>query len=105
MITVSKFLFIFATSKRECWIMENNVVTTSSPVIARFWPELNELNDNMKLELIIMLSRSMRHHNASKGSAHWADRFCGVWEDSRTADEIVDDIRSMRTTNTFDIGL
>jgi len=83
--------------------MESNVVTTSSPVIARFWPELDELNDNMKLELIIMLSRSMRHHNASKGSAHWADRFCGVWEDSRTADEIVDDIRSMRTSNTWSL--
>ena len=85
--------------------MENNVVTISSPVIARYWPELDELNDNMKLELIIMLSRSMRHHKANKGSARWADRFCGVWEDSRTADEIVDDIRSMRTANTFDVAL
>lgn len=85
--------------------MENNVVTTSSPIIARYWPELDELNDNMKLELIIMLSRSMRRHKASKDSAHWADRFCGVWEDSRTADEIVEDIRNMRTINTFDIGL
>jgi len=82
--------------------MENNVVATSSPVIARYWPELNDLSDNMKLELIIMLSRSLRHYKTSKNSAHWADRFCGVWKDSRTADEIVDDILSMRTSNTFD---
>ena len=85
--------------------MESIVETTSSPVIDRYWPELNDLSDNLKLELIIMLSRSLRHRNASKNSAHWADRFCGVWKDSRTADEIVDDIHSMRTTNTFDIEL
>ena len=83
--------------------MDNSVV--SSPVIARYWPELNDLNDNMKLELIIMLTRSLRSHKASKSSAHWADRFCGVWKDSRTTDEIVDDILSMRTANTFDVEL
>lgn len=85
--------------------MESNVVTTSSPIIDRFWPELNELSDNMKLELIIMLSRSLRYHKAKKNAEHWADRFCGVWKDSRTADEIVDDIRNMRTANTFDVEL
>lgn len=85
--------------------MDNNAVTTSSPVINRYWPELDELSDNLKLELIIMLSRSLRHRKATKSSAHWADRFCGVWKDSRTADEIVDDIRSMRTPNTFDADL
>ena len=85
--------------------MESIVETTSSPVIARYWPELNDLSDNMKLELIILLSRSLRHVKAANSSDHWADRFCGVWKDSRTADEIVDDIHSMRTTNTFDVEL
>jgi hypothetical protein len=85
--------------------MESNVETTSSLVVARYWSELNDLSDNMKLELIIMLSRSLRNRKTSKSSAHWADRFCGVWKDSRTADEIVDDIRSMRTDNTFDVEL
>ena len=85
--------------------MESNVEIASSPIIARYWPELNDLNDNMKLELIIMLSRSLKYHKANSDSSHWADRFCGVWEDSRTADEIVNDIRSMRTANTFDVEL
>ena len=85
--------------------MESNVETTSSLVVARYWSELNDLSDNMKLELIIMLSRSLRNRKTSKSSAHWADRFCGVWKDTRTADEIVDDIRSMRTANTFDVEL
>ncbi len=35
----------------------------------------------------------------------WADRFCGAWKDSRSADEIVDEIRSMRTENSFDAEL
>lgn len=85
--------------------METNVSPTPSSVIARYWPELNKLSDNTKLELIIMLSRSMRHRKTGKNSKHWADRFCGVWNDSRTADEIVDDIRNMRTANTFDVEL
>ena len=36
-------------------------------------------------------------------SDNWADRYCGAWNDSRSADEIVDQIRSMRTTNHFDV--
>lgn len=85
--------------------MASNIVTTTSPIINRYWPELDELSDNSKLELIIMLSRSLRHRKVSENSTHWADRFCGVWKDNRTADEIVDDIRSMRTSNTFDVEL
>ena len=40
-----------------------------------------------------------------KAEEGWASRFCGVWEDSRSAEEIVDDIRDMRTTNRFDVML
>ena len=41
----------------------------------------------------------------TKEDAGWATRFVGAWEDDRTADEIVDDIRSARTTNNIDIEL
>lgn len=37
------------------------------------------------------------------GQEGWATRFVGTWEDNRTADEIVDDIRSARTTNNIDL--
>ena len=40
--------------------------------------------------------------NGLKG---WASRFAGTWKDSRSAEEIVSDIRSARTTNTFDVEL
>ena len=35
----------------------------------------------------------------------WADRFVGAWKDDRSADEIVNDIRSARTANEIDIEL
>lgn len=40
-----------------------------------------------------------------KAEEGWADRFCGAWKDDRSADEIVNDIRSARTANTIDVEL
>ena len=36
-----------------------------------------------------------------KGWKGWASRFAGVWKDSRSAEDIVEDIRAARTANTF----
>ena len=36
---------------------------------------------------------------AKKAETAWADRFVGAWKDDRTADEIVNEIRSARTIN------
>lgn len=85
--------------------METSALDPSSPIVARYWPELNALSENVKMELIIMLSRSLKIHSVDENPSHWADRFCGVWNDNRTADEIVDDIRGMRTINSFDVEL
>ena len=41
----------------------------------------------------------------AKTETGWADRFVGAWKDSRSAEEIVDDIRSARTANTIDVEL
>lgn len=68
---------------------------------AHYWSELKDLSDNIKLELIALLSGSMvKNSKEEDDSRHWADQFCGVWADSRSSEEIVDDIRSMRTNNT-----
>lgn len=79
----------------------------SSSAAAKFWPELKELSDNDKLSLIVLLSSSMTHVAKEKPQEHegWADRFCGAWKDSRSAEQIVDDIRKMRTSNNFDTAL
>lgn len=84
--------------------MDSNVLTIS-PSSAKYWSELKDLSDNVKLELITLLSSSMVQYHPKEKDDHWADRFVGAWIDSRTAEEIVDDIRSMRTTNHFDVEL
>ena len=81
--------------------------TTASPVATRFWHELKDLSNREKIELIALLSSSMTNINelpapTMKG---WASRFAGKWKDSRSAEEIVRDIREARTTNTFDVEL
>ena len=42
---------------------------------------------------------------AAKPRKGWASRFAGVWKDSRSAEDIVEDIRAARTANTFDADL
>ena len=69
--------------------MNTNALVTPSPISAKYWSELKDLSDNVKLELITLLSSSMTH----------------VWKDSRSAEDIVEDIRAARTANTFDADL
>ena len=35
----------------------------------------------------------------------WANRFSGAWKDSRTAEEIINDIRESRTDNSREVSL
>ena len=85
--------------------MNTNVLTASSPISAKYWAELKDLSDNTKLELITLLSISMVRNESKDKSGHWADRFCGAWQDDRSTEKIIDDIRSMRTTKHFDVEL
>ena len=87
--------------------MNTHLTISTSPVSNRYWRELKDLNDSVKLELITLLSHSLTHAAESKQSPteKWADRFCGAWKDSRSAEEIVSDIRSFRTANDIDVQL
>lgn len=71
--------------------METSVVKTSSPEINRYWPKLKDLSDDVKLELISLLSMSML-----QADNDWVSAFVGKWEDDRTTEEILDDIYSAR---------
>ena len=84
--------------------MNTNFIPISSSS-AKYWSELKDLSDDVKLELITLLSSSMVHNRPNEANANWADRFVGVWKDDRSTEEIVDDIRSMRTANQIDIEL
>ena len=87
--------------------MNTNLIVSPSPTNERYWAELKNLSDEAKLELIVLLSSSMTHPKpeVTKDDKGWADRYCGVWKDSRSAEQIVDDIRRMRTTNSFEAVL
>ena len=39
--------------------MNTNVLVTPSPTSAKYWSELKDLSDNVKLELITLLSSSL----------------------------------------------
>lgn len=87
--------------------MSINGLNVTSPACARYWSELKDLSNTEKIELIALLSSSMTVANKQPTSNKkgWASRFAGIWKDTRSAEEIVSDIRSARTTNSFDVEL
>ena len=78
----------------------------TSPIGRKYWSELKDLSNNVKLELITLLSSSVAHsvsdNSAEKG---WTKSFAGLWKDDRTAEEIIDDIRASRNANIKEIQL
>lgn len=62
-------------------------------------------NDETLLAKVLNYVKGLAPAKKTKDDAGWATRFVGAWEDNRTADEIVDDIRSARTANNIDIEL
>ena len=76
------------------------MLTTPSPNSARYWYELKDLSNDVKLELISLLSSSMRHSTEDR-----TESFAGKWEDDRSTEEIIDDIRSARNAHTKEVVL
>ena len=79
---------------------------TTIQLRAELFREMNPLLDSESaLEKMLAFVRTLVPAKKAKAEAGWADRFVGAWKDSRSADEIVDDIRSARTANTIDVKL
>lgn len=76
--------------------MAANISPHSSAQVAPYWSTLKDLSNDVKLELITLLSSSMMTNT----SEDWTSSFAGKWQDSRTTEEIIDDIRDSRTNNT-----
>lgn len=87
--------------------MSINGLNVTSPVSARYWSELKDLSNTEKIELIALLSSSLTNvsEHPIPHKKGWASRFAGTWQDSRSAEDIVEDIRAARTTCSFDIDL
>ena len=79
---------------------------TAIQLRAELFREMNPLLDSEPaLEKILAFVRTLVPAKKAKAEAGWADRFVGAWKDDRSADEIVNDIRSARTANTIDAEL
>ena len=86
--------------------METMRLSPVSSVSAKYWSELKDLSNSVKLELITLLSRSVASSVAESSSERgWTKSFAGRWEDDRTAEEIIEDIRASRNANINDVML
>ena len=86
--------------------MNTNALVTPSPTSAKYWSVLKDLSNSVKLELITLLSNSVA--NSVSGASNekgWTKSFAGRWEDDRTAEEVIEDIRNSRNANIKDVLL
>lgn len=86
--------------------MNTNALITPSPTSAKYWSVLKDLSNSVKLELITLLSNSVA--NSVSGASNekgWTKSFAGRWEDDRTAEEVIEDIRNSRNANIKDVLL
>lgn len=67
---------------------------------------MGKIADNETLMAkVLAYVKSLVPANEAKTETGWANRFSGAWKDSRSADEIIRDIRESRTPNSRDIDL
>lgn len=87
--------------------MSINGLNVTSPASARYWSELKDLSNTEKIELIALLSSSMTSANKQPASHKkgWTKSFAGKWQDDRSAEEIIADIRGERKTIIRDFEL
>ena len=79
---------------------------TALELNAEIYRAMGEIaNDETLLAKVLKYVKGLAPAKKTKEDAGWATRFVGAWEDQRTADEIIDDIRSARTANNIDIEL
>ena len=79
---------------------------TALELNAEIYRAMGEIaEDENLLAKVLKYVKGLAPAKNKKVEAGWAIRFVSAWEDDRTADEIVDDIRNARTANNIDIEL
>ena len=80
--------------------MNTLTISPTSSDGAKYWSELKDLSNSVKLELITLLSNSVANSvsepSIDKG---WTKSFAGRWQDERTAEEIIEDIHASRNAH------
>lgn len=80
--------------------MKSMTLSPTSSVSAKYWSELKDLSNSVKLELIALLSSSVANSvSEPSNDKGWTKSFAGRWQDDRTAEEIMEDIRNSRNAN------
>ena len=80
--------------------MTTNTLASPSPTSVLYWDKLKDLSNDVKLELISMLSFSLVHPRED-----WTESFAGKWQDDRTTEEIIDDIHTARNARMREVVL
>lgn len=81
-------------------------VMTAYEMNAELFRAMAEIADDETLmEKVLKYVKSLIPAKKTPSAAGWADQFVGAWKDDRTAEEIIDDIRSARTTNNLEAKL
>lgn len=76
-----------------------NILNSKTSASSIYWDMLKDLSSDIKLELIAKLSASLLTKDDTSDTPNWTSEFVGRWEDDRTAAEVMEDIRSARTSN------
>ena len=86
--------------------MNNHVLKIMAIAISdKYLRDIYNLSNEDKLDLVDLIIKSMRvarskiNIGVSKKSINWVDELEGKWIDSRSADEMISDIRTARTNN------
>lgn len=76
-----------------------NISNSKTSASSIYWDMLKDLSSDIKLELIAKLSASLLVKDDTPDTPNWTSEFAGRWDDDRTTDEVVEDIRGARTSN------
>ncbi|MBR5061452.1 MAG: hypothetical protein IKX24_04830 [Prevotella sp.] len=80
-----------------------NTTTQPDNSIMGYWNMLKHLSMEAKIDLITLLTQSLKTTTPTKVSAK---KYYGIWgDDGMTDEEFVDEIKSLRTFNRDIVGL
>ena len=85
----------------------NNIkIMTAIELRAELFREMSPLLDNESaMTKMLAFVKSLVPAKKTKTESDWANRFVGAWKDSRSAEEIISDIRESRTANSREFEL
>ena len=98
----SEIICIFAPENKKITIMTMTAIELRAELLREMSPLLD--NESAMTKMLAFV-KSLVPAKKTKTEAEWANRFVGAWKDSRSAEEIISDIRESRTTNSRDIEL